>query len=211
MSKENSIANISSNQKQHEEAGNNLFPVFLKLENLCLLIIGGGNVGLEKLSAVLQNAPATSIKLVATEISEEIKELAENFETVELIERPYQITDLYTCDIVISAVDDKAISEKIWNDAKENNKLINVADKPDLCDFYLSSVVRKGNLKIAISTNGKSPTIAKRLKEEIGSMIPEEMEAVLDNMQTIRQRMNGDFPEKVRRLNRLTEVLVAKQ
>ncbi len=99
MSKESSIENISSSKKQQEDAGNNLFPVFLKLENLRLLIIGGGNVGLEKLNAVLQNAPATSIRLIATQISEEIKELAENFETVELIERPYNVTDLYICDI----------------------------------------------------------------------------------------------------------------
>ncbi|HLZ88335.1 MAG TPA: TSUP family transporter, partial [Puia sp.] len=104
-----------------------------------------------------------------------------------------------------------AVSETVARDAKEQGILLNVADTPDLCDFYLSSVVRKGNLKIAISTNGKSPTIAKRLKEELGGMIPDEMESVLNNMQTIRQRLNGDFPEKVRKLNELTKVLVAKQ
>ncbi len=93
----------------------------------------------------------------------------------------------------------------------KKRKFLNVADTPDLCDFYLSSVVRKGDLKIAISTNGKSPTIAKRLKEVISSMIPDEMESVLQNMQTLRQGMNGDFNEKVKRLNDLTKVLVAKQ
>ena len=86
---------------------------------------------------------------------------------------------------------------------------MNVADTPDLCDFYLGSIVQRGNLKIAISTNGKSPTIAKRLKEEIGNMIPDEMDAVLDNMQTIRTHLNGNFAEKVRRLNELTSVLAA--
>jgi len=82
---------------------------------------------------------------------------------------------------------------------------------PELCDFYLSSVVKKGNLKIAISTNGKSPTIAKRLKEVINNMIPDEMESVLDNMQTIRKGIDGDFSEKVRQLNDITKILVAKQ
>ena len=77
------------------------------------------------------------------------------------------------------------ISEQIRDDAHRAGKLVNVADKPELCDFYLSSIVKKGNLKIAISTNGKSPTIAKRLKEQINEMIPNEIENVLDNMQLI--------------------------
>ena len=191
--------------------GNHLFPVFVKLEQLRLLVIGGGNVGLEKLQAVLQNSPATSVTLVAPEISEPVRELAAVHPNVRLLERGYHSSDLEYADIVIVAVNDRRVSETVAREAKEKGLLVNVADTPDLCDFYLSSIVRKGNLKIAISTNGKSPTIAKRLKEEIGAMIPEEMETVLDNMQTIRQRMNGDFSEKVRQLNDLTAVLVAKQ
>lgn len=190
---------------------NNLFPIFLKLENLHLLIVGGGAVGFEKLQAVLQNAPSTSIKLVATEISEEIKSMAAGLGNIELIERPYQSSDMADADIVIVAVDKKEISEFIHEDAKEKGILINVADKPALCDFYLSSIVKKGNLKIAISTNGKSPTIAKRIKEEINEMIPDEMDHVLENMHQIRKDIRGDFSEKVKQLNELTKVLIAKQ
>ena len=192
-------------------AGNHLFPVFVKLEQLRLLIVGGGHVGLEKLQTVLQNSPATAVTLVAPEIQPAIRELAERHATIRLIERGYDPGDLEYADIVIVAVNDRTVSETVAREAKEKGLLVNVADTPDLCDFYLSSVVRKGNLKIAISTNGKSPTIAKRLREEIGAMIPEEMESVLDNMQTIRQGMNGDFSEKVRKLNDLTAVLIAKQ
>ena len=190
---------------------NNLFPVFVKLEHLRLLIVGGGKVCLEKLQAVLQNSPATSITVVAPAINDAVRKLAALHPNVLLLERPYHRRDLETADIAIVAVGDRAVSETVARDAKESGILVNVADTPDLCDFYLSSVIRKGNLKIAISTNGKSPTIAKRLKEELGGMIPDEMESVLNNMQTIRQRLNGDFPEKVRRLNELTKVLVAKQ
>ena len=193
------------------QAGNRLFPVFVKLERLRLLIVGGGNVCLEKLQAVLQNSPATPLTVVATEISAPVRALARLHPNIRLLERPYHPSDLEYADIAIVAVNDREISGSVARDAKINGVLVNVADTPDLCDFYLSSIVRKGNLKIAISTNGKSPTIAKRLKEEIGGMIPEEMESVLDNMQTIRGQLKGDFPEKVRRLNQLTEVLVAKQ
>ena len=193
------------------QAGNRLFPVFVKLERLRLLIVGGGKVCLEKLQAVLQNSPATPLTVVATEISAPVRALAALHSNIRLLERPYHPSDLEYADIAIVAVNDREISESVARDAKINGVLVNVADTPDLCDFYLSSIVRKGNLKIAISTNGKSPTIAKRLKEEIGGMIPEEMESVLDNMQTIRGQMKDDFPEKVRRLNQLTEVLIAKR
>jgi len=193
------------------DRGNTLFPVFIKLERLRLLIVGGGKVGLEKLQTVLQNSPATPVTLVAPELSAGVRELAAIHSNVLLLERPYHRCDLDNADIAIVAVNDRAVSERIARDAKDAGVLVNVADTPDLCDFYLSSVIRKGNLKIAISTNGKSPTIAKRLKEELGGMIPDEMESVLNNMQSIRQQLNGDFPEKVRKLNELTSVLVAKQ
>ena len=190
-------------------SGNNLFPVFIKLEELRLLIVGGGKIGLEKLQTVLQNSPATQVSLIAPEIGQPVRDLAAVHPGVRLLERPYHPNDLEYADIVIVAVNDKLISATIARDAREKGVLVNVADTPELCDFYLGSVVRKGHLKIAISTNGKSPTIAKRLKEEIGSMIPEEMNAVLDDMQTIRKGLNGDFTEKVRRLNELTSVLAA--
>jgi len=86
---------------------------------------------------------------------------------------------------------------------KANRKLINSADIPELCDFYLGSVVRKGNLKIAISTNGKSPTIAKRLKEVLADALPMQIDDVLTNMSVIRGKLNGSFHEKVEKLNEI--------
>lgn len=186
---------------------NELFPVFLKLEKLSLLIVGGGYVGMEKLTAVLQNSPEANVKLVATVISNEIKTLSKNYPKLILIERPYQSDDIDGADIVIAAVNDRAISEQVVADAKQKNKLVNAADKPDLCDFYLSSVVQKGNLKIAISTNGKSPTMAKRIKEVLNEIMPDELDAVLNNMQSIRNKLSGDFTEKVKQLNEITKSL----
>jgi uncharacterized protein len=193
-----------------EKAGNDLFPIFLKLEQLRLLIVGGGKVGLEKLHAVIHNSPATKILLVASEISPAVKELAQQYPGIRLEERPYETADLDECDIAIVAVNDKTLSESIHADAKQKDKLINVADTPELCDFYLSSVVKKGNLKIAISTNGKSPTIAKRLKETFNEALPAELDEVLDNMNIIRNRLNGNFEYKVKKLNALTRGLVQK-
>ena len=192
-------------------SGNNLFPVFLKLERLSVLIVGGGKVGYEKLQAILYNSPASKITLVSITINDQIKALAEKHSNIRLFGRAFVPHDLEEADIVIIAVDEPQASTRIRNAAKQQGKLVNVADQPELCDFYLGSIVKKGNLKIAISTNGKSPTIAKRLKEVINNMIPDEMENVLENMNAIREGINGSFSDRVRQLNDLTKVLVAKQ
>ena len=190
---------------------NRLFPVFLKLENLHLLVVGGGYVGFEKLNAVLQNAPAAPVKLVAREISFKIRELASSHPSVSLVEKDYEETDLdENIDLVIAAVNDPVLSSRVQQDAKAKRRLINVADKPHLCDFYLGSVVQKGSVKLAISTNGKSPTVAKRLREVLENLLPDEMESMLDNLTLIRQQLKGDFEEKVKQLNELTKGLVAK-
>lgn len=189
---------------------NRLFPVFLKLENLQLLIVGGGYVGFEKLNAVLQNAPATPVKLVAREISAEIRDLALAHSSVSLVEKEYETTDLdESIDLVIAAVNDPALSSRVQADAKAKRRLVNVADKPHLCDFYLGSIVQKGSVKLAISTNGKSPTVAKRLREVLENLLPDELESVLDNITLIRQQLKGDFEDKVKQLNELTKGLVA--
>ena len=190
---------------------NNLFPIFLKLENLRVLLIGAGNVGLEKLQAIVNNAPKTKVKVVAKEISKAFAELANQFSTVELITAEYNASYFDDCDIAISAVNDIQLSEQIRSDAKQKGKLINAADKPGLCDFYLGSIVTKGNLKLAISTNGKSPTVAKRLKEIFNELLPEELDEVLNNIQQIREKLKGDFQNKVHELNEITKVLVEKK
>lgn len=189
------------------QSTNNLFPIFLKLENLRLLIVGGGYVGMEKLEAVISNSPAAAITLVATQISDEIKNLAKDYPNILLIQKLYDITDLANNDIVIAAINDPVISKQVVLDAKSKKILVNAADKPELCDFYLSSVVKKGNLKIAISTNGKSPTIAKRVKEVLNETLPDEMDDLLNNMQNIRNKLSGDFTEKVKQLNEITKSL----
>ena len=199
-----------SQASNHKET-NRLFPVFLKLESLSVLIVGGGKIGLEKLSALLSNAPITNIKLVSISISDEIRKLATDYPNIELKERVFVPADVDECDIVIIAIDDKKESARIRDIVKAKGKLVNVADKPELCDFYMGSIVQKGNLKIGISTNGKSPTIAKRLKDLFNDLLPEEIDELLDNMQEIRSKLKGDFADKVNQLNAVTKDFVLEK
>lgn len=189
---------------------NNLFPIFLKLENLHTLIVGGGYVGLEKITAVLDNSPEAAVTLVSPEIRQEIRDVATYNDRITLIERKFEDNDLAEKDLVIVATNDKEENKRIKLVVRAKHMLCNVADTPDLCDFYLSSVVRKGNLKVAISTNGMSPTMAKRLKEVLNEALPDNLETAMEQLKAVRDMLKGDFAHKVDELNRITSVLVEK-
>lgn len=190
---------------------NQLYPVFLKLNELNLLIVGGGNVGLEKLNAIINNSPATNVTVVAASISKKIKKISGKYPNITLKEKNFEPEDLDDQDLLIVAVNNKQTSQDIRSIAKEKKILANVADTPDQCDFYLGSVVQKGNLKIGISTNGKSPTIAKRLKETLNDVLPDKLDKILSNMGNIRKQMNGNFANKVKKLNKVTKHLAANK
>jgi precorrin-2 dehydrogenase/sirohydrochlorin ferrochelatase len=185
---------------------NTLFPIFLKLEELHTLVVGGGNVGLEKLETIFRNSPKAKVTLVSPEIREEIKALVSEH-NLTLVHEKYHISHLEGIDIVTAGTDDKEVNRQVRDDCKAKKILVNIADTPDLCDFYLSSVVVKEDLKIAISTNGKSPTFAKRFREILEEIIPENLQETLNNLQAIRNKLKGDFRSKVQKLNEITKVM----
>lgn len=186
---------------------NELYPVFLKVHELQVLIVGAGNVGLEKLSFLLKSSPNAKVQIVAPQIKEEIQILAQNHQ-LELITDVYQKVHIIGKDLVIAATDNTAINEQIYRDCKASHTLINVADTPHLCDFYLGGIVTKGNVKIAISTNGKSPTTAKRLRQFFEAILPEDINVLVQNLHQYRKKITGDFEHKVQELNQLTESLI---
>jgi len=187
---------------------NQLYPVFLKLDQLELLLVGGGNVGLEKLHSLLANSPEAKVSIVAPEVKDEIKKLVLRHPTCKIFQREFQYDDLNDKDLVILATNNRSLHEEIKTKATEKSILVNVADTPDLCDFYLGSIVQKGNLKIAISTNGKSPTAAKRIKEVLHEALPGELDDVIENLHKVRSKLNGNFEYKVKKLNKLTRTLI---
>jgi uncharacterized protein len=202
-----SVNNIGQNE---ENMGNQLFPVFLKLNELHTVLIGAGNVGLEKLTAILNNSNSAKVTVIAKEVLPEVSQLSENFSGVNIRQKLFEATDLDTADIVVAATDDSELNQQIRQAAKQRKLLINVADKPELCDFYLGSIVKKGDLKLGISTNGKSPTVAKRIKEVLNTALPDELDITLQQLNDLRNTLTGDFAYKVKELNRITAVLSNK-
>lgn len=193
------------------EKGNELFPIFLKLQNFNTLLVGAGNVGLEKLEAMLYNSPDAKILVVADMVLGTVHQLISNYPEVKLQERKFEDTDLNGIELLVLATDNKELHRNIRTLAKAKGILVNVADTPELCDFYLGSIVKKGNLKIAISTNGKSPTVAKRLKQVLSENIPDEIDETLNQMSQLRNTLKGDFAFKLKKMNEATAGLVEEK
>ena len=188
---------------------NELYPIFLKTNTFKTLIVGGGNVALEKLTFLLKSSPNSHVYLVAPEIKIEIQELAFKHSSVKLITREFTDNDLQRIQLLILATENILLNKEIKIKAKQLGILTNVADTPDECDFYLGSIVTRGALKVAISTNGKSPTFANRFREVLEEVLPLETTSLLDNLHHIRKQLKGTFSEKVKELNELTNTLIS--
>ena len=186
---------------------NNLYPVFLKTANLKILIVGGGNVAEEKLTFLTKSSPDAKVTMVSPMFRKATKELAFKFD-VTLITNPYHAKYLMGKHMVIATTDVPEVNVKIYNDCRKLDKLVNVADNPPYCDFYMGGIVTKGNVKIAISTNGKSPTTAKRLRQFFEDVIPKDISKMVENLNEFRKTIKVDFEQKVNKMNEITQKLI---
>tara|TARA_R110002049_G_scaffold34874_3_gene113115 strand:- start:1250 stop:1831 length:582 start_codon:yes stop_codon:yes gene_type:complete len=189
---------------------NELYPVFLKVHQLETLLVGAGNVGLEKLSFLLKSSPNAKVTIVSKDFLKEIVTIAKDNSNIKMVQDAYNDEYLNEKHLVIAATDDKEVNKKVYHDAKKHYLLVNVADTPEYCDFYLGGIVTKGNIKIGISTNGKSPTTAKRLRQLFEEIIPDDINEMVENINKYRDTLKGDFEEKVDALNKLTVGLMKK-
>lgn len=190
---------------------NELYPVFLKLHQINVLIVGGGNVGLEKLSFMLKSSPNANVEVVATKFLPELEALVEKHPSVQLTQSKFKKKMLKKRHMVIACTDDLEVNKRVYDLSRKRFLICNIADTPPLCDYYLGGIVTKGNVKIAISTNGKSPTTAKRLREFFEEVIPEDVNKMVENLNEYRKTLKGNFEEKVQKMNEITEALKNKE
>ena len=188
---------------------NNLYPIFLKTKNLNILIVGGGFVAEEKLTFLLKSSPDANVTMVSPLFREGTISLSKKG-NVTLIEDVYNKSYLEGKHIVVATTDVPEVNVQVWKDCRAESKLVNVADNPPYCDFYMGGIVTKGNVKVAISTNGKSPTTAKRLRQFFEDVIPENVDDLVKNLNEYRKTIKGDFEEKVETLNEFTKGLIEK-
>ncbi len=189
---------------------NELYPVFLKVSQLNILIVGGGHVAEEKLTFLLKSSPNAKVEMVSPMYREGTIALAKNH-NVTMHQAPYDSNFLIGAHMVIATTDHISVNEQVYHDCRTRNILVNVADNPPYCDFYMGGIVTKGNVKVAISTNGKSPTTAKRLRQFFEDIIPDNIDDLVKNLNEFRKTIKGDFEEKVETLNEFTKGLVEKK
>ncbi|MEX2245670.1 MAG: bifunctional precorrin-2 dehydrogenase/sirohydrochlorin ferrochelatase [Dehalococcoidia bacterium] len=166
-----------------------LYPIFVEAKGRRVLVIGGGNVGAEKVRGLL-NAEA-AITVVSPELLDELREHVDAGR-VEHIPRPYRASDLEGgYEWIMVATDDGAINADVAAAAKKRGLWVNAADDPQNCDFILPAVVRKGKITLAASTSGASPALARRLREELEAYLTEDMPALADLLAEVRQELRA--------------------
>lgn len=168
-----------------------LFPIFLKLDGRPCLVVGAGNVALEKISSLLQ-ADAV-IRVVAPKACRAVENLAAEGR-ITLERRGFEEADLQGQSLVVTATDSRAVNHAVYLAAQRRGLLCNSVDDPPNCDYYFASIVQRGPLQIAISTAGESPALAQRLRREIDAQLPEDMAPWVSELGNLRREILASHP-----------------
>lgn len=162
------------------------YPIFLDVRHRHCLVVGGGSVGVRKAVTLLDCGAAVTV--VSPRISDKLTELSQN-ESLIIEKRPFKLSDLKDKFLVIGATDNQELNRQIHAESERLDILCNIADQPEECNFILPSIVKKGDLVIAISTTGKSPAFAKKLRKDLEKQLGNEYAAFLELMGAIRKKL----------------------
>ncbi|HTZ88945.1 MAG TPA: bifunctional precorrin-2 dehydrogenase/sirohydrochlorin ferrochelatase [Alloacidobacterium sp.] len=168
-----------------------LFPIFLKLQGRPCLVVGAGEIAESKIHSLL--AAGARVTVVAPEAKPGLMALADAG-SFTWHRREYIDADLEGTFLVVAATDSLAVNAAVYRDAVGRNVLCNAVDDPPNCDFYFPSVVKRGNLQVAISTAGESPALAQRLRKEIDEQLPDDLGPWLDDLGELRREVLTVLP-----------------
>jgi precorrin-2 dehydrogenase / sirohydrochlorin ferrochelatase len=168
-----------------------MFPIFLKLDRRRCVVVGAGTIAAPKIASLLR--AGGDVIVIAPEAQAEIHEQAEAGRFV-WTRRKFTDADLEGAFLVVAATDSQPVNHAVAEAARARGVLCNSVDDPPDCDFFYPSVVRRGDLQIAISTAGKSPALAQRLREEVDAMLPADTGAWLDQLGETRTKMLAALP-----------------
>lgn len=192
---EDKMTTSSENFPSIQTGGSLLLAWQLKQKNV--LIVGGGNVAADRIRSVLAAWDATTrsphITLVSPSdgLNDEVKHRLQQDWGIRHIDRQFMDEDVQDKDMVLTATDDSSVSEHVHALCKAQRIVVNVADVPPLCDFYFGSVIQRGPLQIMVSTNGKSPRLANRLRREIQAQLPDNVEGAIQGLGKLRAELRG--------------------
>lgn len=184
--------------------GKVFYPMFVDLEGRRCLVVGGGPVATEKVEKLLDHGAA--VRLVTPEMTPGLEAIAAAGRLHGLHRRTYRPEDLEGCFLVIAASNLDAINRMVWQDAEARNMLCNVVDVPPLCNFIVPSIVRRGELALAISTGGASPVVAKHIRRQLEAAYGPEWESLVNLLRELRDELKDrylDMPSRRDAVERL--------
>jgi len=174
-----------------------LFPIYLKLRGRQVLVVGGGNVAEGKILSLLDTG--ATIRVVTLQASQRVREWAAAG-LLALAERAFEIQDLDGVFLVVVATGAAPVGELVFLEAQARGVLVNVVDVPGQCDFFYPAVVRRGDLQIAISTSGQSPSLAQRLRQQLERQLGKGYAAWVEELgETRRQVLGSSLPPQQKR------------
>lgn len=162
------------------------YPILVDLKGKRVVVVGGGAVALRKIESLLECG--ASVDVISRELNPELKELQDKGK-IRVLGREFKEEDLQGAFLVIAATDDTALNSRVSKAARDRGMLVNAVDQPSDCDFIVPSVIKRGDLVIAVSTSGKSPAMAKRIKEKLIGQFGSEYEDFLILMGKIRKEI----------------------
>jgi siroheme synthase-like protein len=162
------------------------YPIFLELLSRRVVIIGGGNVALRKAQALLETG--ARLVVIADSVQDSLTQLCID-NKAELIKARYSKDYLAGASLVIAATNDQILNEQIYKDCQQLEIFCNVVDQPHVCDFYVPAVVKRGDLQIAISTDGKCPAFAGHLRKKMEKIFTEKSGQFLSELHILRDNI----------------------
>jgi len=168
-----------------------LFPIFVKLEGRLVVVIGGGSVAEAKIPSML--SAGARVRLIAPSITPQIAERV-RFGRIDWLPKEFEAADLNGAFLVIAATSAARVNEAVFREAEARGLLCNAVDDIEHCHFYYGAVVQRGDLQIAISTNGKSPALAQRLRKELELELGSEYEVWLEWLGAAREALRASGP-----------------
>ncbi|HEX2062141.1 MAG TPA: bifunctional precorrin-2 dehydrogenase/sirohydrochlorin ferrochelatase [Thermoanaerobaculia bacterium] len=172
------------------------YPIYIDIEDRSVVIIGGGNVCARKAETMLKYGARVTI--VSPSFTEEIEQWASEGR-VEIKRKKYAASDLESANIVIASTDDERVNEQVAADCRARRIPVNVVDVTPLCEFIVPAIVESGSIQIAVSTGGKSPALARTLKEDLQRFVGPEYAEVNDVLGTLREGAKRVLPTDVDR------------
>ena len=162
------------------------FPMYMDMNNLKVLVVGGGYIATEKLEKLVDFT--TQITVIALRVEDEAQNIIDKYELA-LHQRAYSVGDIQGFDIVIVATDTVELHKEIYEESRGSRILVNSVDNTDYCDFIFPSYVQKGDLTIAFSTGGASPAFAKQIRRHFEKIIPDSVGEFLQKMKALRSEI----------------------